>query len=117
MQTQVYDFLKENLSKKDGSFVVLDELYEHLPKTVPVLKHSIEDIKAELKNCRIWSELGIKYEDYRKIPNIAQYKILGCHCGRKHARDVFYGVSFTPVADFHSIECSCYPYKEISTEI
>lgn len=104
MEQEIYDFLRAHLQKKAGAFVIVHEIYDNLPMTRCVLRHSIEDITEAIRHNRIWAELGTKCE-LKKVDR--KYGPMTCFCRGDPSAEVFSNVEFDLVKDGHFIECPC----------
>ena len=104
MDQEMFDFLQMHLQRKHSAFVTVQEVYDRLPMTKCVLRHSIEDVQDAIKQCKIWADLGTKCE-LKRVDS--KYGPMTCSCSSTPAAELFLNVEFDLVKDRHFIECHC----------
>ncbi len=107
MEDEIYTFIIAHVTPKPDSFITVAELFEHIPKTIRLLRNSIEDIQEEIRQSKAWTELGTKWELSRKIKNIGAYMNMSCICNQKSVFDIFYNVELDIIKNTHFIDCPC----------
>lgn len=104
MDQEIYYFLRVHMQKKQGAFITVKEVYDKLPMTQCVLRHSIDDIMDAIKQNKIWVELNTKCE-VKRIDK--KYGPMTCFCDCPPVAELFMNIEFDLVRDNHFIKCSC----------